>query len=171
MALTKEQKEEVVKDLRKKIDKQQSITFINFEGLKVDQLTALRKKIKELGGELKVAKKTLIKLAFERAGLKLKEFEGQLGLIFAFKDKFKPLKETYNFSQENKSLQIVGGLFGKEFVKKKRIIEIAQLPSRKELLRRVSFGIGSPLSGLVNVFQTNIKGLVYTLNQVKNKKS
>ena len=167
MALTKEQKQNIIEDLKEKVDRQKSMVFVDLKGLKVKDLTDLRKKIKEVGGQLKVAKKTMINLVLEKTGFKLeKGLEGEIALVFAFKDSFSPLKKAYQFSQTNENLKILSGFFDGKFIEQEEIITLAQLPTREELLARLARSVSSPISGLVNVLQGNLKGLVYVLQQL-----
>ena len=168
MALTKAQKQNIIDDLKEKIDHQKSIVFVDLKGLKVKDLFVLRTKIKEVEGQLKVAKKTLIKLVLEKAGLKLeKDLKGEIALVCAFKDSLSPLKKTYQFSQTNENLKILSGFFDGKFIDQEEIMTLAQLPSREELLARLVGSISNPISGLVNVLQGNLRGLVYVLSQIK----
>jgi len=171
MALTKAQKNEILEDLKDKIDRQKSVFFIDFQGLKVKNLSILRRKIKEAGGILKVFKKTFIKLALEKTSLKMGEkLEGEIAVIFSFEDEMLPLKKAYEFSQTNENLKIVAAIFEKKFIGKEETIALAQLPSKEELLGRLVGAISAPISGLLNVLQGNIKGLIYALNAIKNIK-
>ncbi len=168
MPFTKQQKQDIIEDLKEKVDRQKSIIFVDFKGLKVKDLTGLRKKIKKVGGQFKVTKKTLIYLVLEKAGLKLdKNLEGEIALIFAFEDPISSLKEAYKFSQTNENLKILTGILGGKFIEKEEVIALAQLPSREELLAKLAGSIFSPVSGLVNVLQGNLRGLVFVLSQIK----
>jgi len=170
MPLSKEQKQNILKDLNEKIEKQKSIAFVDFKGLKVKDLSVLRKKIKEVGGSFQVAKKTLIKLALEKFNLKLdKELEGEIALIFAFEDPILPLKEAFKFSQANTNIKFLAGFFEGKFIEKEEVLTLAQLPSKDELLTRLVWTIQSPISGLVNVLQGNLRNLVYVLSQISPK--
>ena len=71
MALTREQKQNILKDLKEKIEEQKSIVFINFKNLKTRDIFDLKKKLKKVDSLLRVAKKTLIELAFKENDIKL----------------------------------------------------------------------------------------------------
>ncbi len=71
MAKTKEQKKQTLQELKDNIDRQKTIMFVDFTGLKVKDMFDLRKRLKKAASELKVAKKTLIKLVLEKTGLKM----------------------------------------------------------------------------------------------------
>lgn len=169
MAQTKEQKKKIIEDLKEKIEKQKAIVFADFSGVKVKNLQKLRKEAREKDCEVKVAKKTLVSLALKEKSLEvnLKKMVGEIALGFGYKDKISPFKVLYNFSKENENLKILGGFIGKEFLDKEKAIAIAQLPTREELLTKLVGSISSPLLGLINVLQGNLKGLIYILKQVK----
>lgn len=181
MALTKQQKQKIVEDLTQDFTHQKSMAFVDFQGLKVKDMADLRKRIKEVGGKLLVAKKTLIKIALEKAGFKpekelegetrqnfdVQNLSGQVGLVFAFEDPFSPLKAAYQFSQGNENLKILAGIFEGKFIGKDEVIALAQLPSREELLARLVGSISSPISGFVNVLQGNLRNLVFVLSAIK----
>ena len=169
MALTKTQKQKIVDDLKEKVDKQKSIVLASIVGVKVKGLTRLRKEMKKQDCELKVAKKTLISLAFKEKKIDIdtKKLEGEVALSFGYRDEILPFKILYDFSKEDENLKILGGLIGQELLTREKAIELAQLSTREELLARLVGSIFSPISGLVNVLQGNIKGLMYALSAIK----
>lgn len=169
MPQTKEQKKKVVEELKEKIAKQKIVIFADFTGLKVKELSNLRKQLKKADAELKIAKKTLSKIAFKEGGLEIdtKKLEGEIALIFGYKEELPTAKMVYQFSQENPALKILGGFLENKLREAKEIIALAQLPSREELLARLVGSISAPVSNFVYVLQTNIKNLMYILSHVK----
>lgn len=172
MALTKVQKEKVINDLKEKIERQKAVVFAVITGLKVKDLSNLRKDMKKKGCELKVAKKTLISSAFKQKKIDVntKKLEGEIVLGFGYKDEVLPFKTLYEFSRNNENLKILGGLIGNELLEKEKAIELGQLPTREELLSRLVGSVSAPISGLVNVLQGNIKGLVCALSAISKIK-
>jgi len=169
MAQTKEQKQKVLEDLKEKIEKQKSMVFVDFTGLKVKDFSGLRKRMKAVGNELKVAKKTLLGMTFKKAGLEieLKKIKGEIAVIFGLKDEFSPAKLAYQFSQENQNLKILGGYFEKKVRTAEEITALAQLPSKEELLAKLLGSIKAPVSGFVSVLNGNLRNLVYILSKAK----
>jgi large subunit ribosomal protein L10 len=169
MPKTKEQKKKIIDDLKEKITKQKSIVFIDFAGVKVEGMFNLRKNLKKVNGQLKVAKKTLINLALKDSGLKtdIDKLEGELGMVFSYKDEISSAKIIYQFSKKNPSLKILGGFFENEFKPAEDFIALAQLPSKEELLARLTGSISAPVSNFVRVLEGNLKGLVYVLSAIK----
>jgi len=169
MALNKEQKQKTLKELKEKIDRQKAIAFANIAGLKVEDLTKLRKTMKKQDCELRVAKKTLISLALKEKGqpVNLKEIQGEIALAFAYKDEAAIFQILYDFLKEHEQLKILGGLVEKEFLGEEKALVLAQLPTRDQLMAKLVGSIASPLSGLVSVLQGNIKGLINVLAKAK----
>ncbi|MBU3943052.1 50S ribosomal protein L10, partial [Patescibacteria group bacterium] len=159
MALTRIQKENIVKKIKEGLDKQKSIVFVSVDGLKADDLFELRTKLKEAGCLLMVAKKTLMGIAFKDANIDIDKDKliGEVALVFGFEDEVLPAKTTYEFSKKNKNLKIVGGFLEDKFREVSEIITLAQIPSRKELLAKVVGSISAPVSGFANVLQGNLR--------------
>lgn len=170
MALNKKQKKEILNNLKDKISQQLSITFINFAGLKVEDFTDFRKKIRDDKGEVMIAKKTLIKLAFEdklsSVAEEFKNLENEVALVFGFKNALNTIKSVEQYSLKNKNLKILAGVFEEKFISKQEVIQLAQLPSTKELQGKLVGTISAPLSNFVGVLQGNLKKIINIFNQV-----
>ena len=169
MPKTKEEKKKIIEELREKVKKQRVMLFVSFKGLKTKDFSTLRKKLKETGNELKVAKKTLAQLVFDEKGINidLKKPKGELALVFGYKDEILPAKIVWQFSQGNPHLKILGGFFENNFLESEKIIELAKLPTKEELLAKLVESMVVPILNLVNVFKGNFRSLIYILSQIK----
>ena len=163
MPQTKEQKQNNIEDLRERIEKQKAMIFVDFTGLKVKDFSNLRKKVKKTNGEIKVAKKSLLGLAFQKSGIKIEfdKFKGEIAVVFGFQDQISPAKIIYQFTQVSPNLKILGGFFDNQIVGAQDVIELAKLPSKEELLARLFF---LPNFAIFNNLQVNFS----TLLKVKN---
>jgi len=169
MALTKEQKQKVLDDLKEKIAKQKAMLLVGITGLKVKDIADLRRKLKVADGSLKVAKKTLIERVLKENKLDFdkKDYTEELALAFSFKDEILPAKTVYEFSETNPELKILGGFFEGKFLESEKVIELAKLPTKEQLLARLVGSISAPMSNLVSVLEANIKGLITVLAKAK----
>lgn len=169
MAISREKKKKIIENLKEKIAKQKAMIFVDFTGLKMKDIFNLRKKLKTVDAQLKVAKKTLTQLALKESKLKIdiKELKGEIALVFGFKDEISPAKIVWQFAELNPNLKILGGLIENKFFETEKIIEIAKLPTREELLVKLVGSISAPISNFVNVLQGNIKGLICVLSSIK----
>ena len=67
-------------------------------------------------------------------------------------------------------LKIKSGLVEGRFLNQEKVIEIASLPSKDVLIAQIVAGVKSPLYSLVFVLQGPLRGLIYTLEAIKEEK-
>lgn len=179
MAKTKEQKKKMLQNLEDLLKRAKSLVLIDYYGLKVKEVNQLRKSLKDANCRYLVAKKTLLKRALDKLGLKhidIDKIIGGIGLIFGLEDEIMPIKLAVNFNKEHGKMKIHGGIFSAkggemEFVSSEKIKSLAKLPNREQLKAQVVWVINSPLLGFINVLQGNLRNLVYTLKAIQDKKS
>ena len=152
----------IVKELNEKLNQAKSVVLADYKGLNVSQMTELRQKIKEVGGELKVIKNTLLQLGFE----KLEELTGPTAILFSYNDEIAPIKALYEFFEKNDLPKIKIGFFDKELIEKDRIIALAQLPSQAQLHGRLIGVLNSPIYGLIYVLRGNLASLINILKAI-----
>ena len=117
---------------------------------------SLRKSLKEAGCNLKIAKKTLVRIAFGQSNIsywnKIKSsIPGQLALVFGIEDEIAPARIANTFAKTQENLKILGGIFENRFIGRERVLELANIPPRNELLGRLVGSIYSPVSSFVRV--------------------
>ncbi len=164
MALTKAQKTKQIDNVKEKIAKQKSVIFVDFAKVPSKDMFSLRKTLKEQGCGLKVAKKTLVRISFGQSGVsfwnKMKAvIPGQLALVFGFEDEIAPARIANTFAKTQENLKILGGIFsaqggpasGWEFIDREKVLVLANIPPRNELLGRLVGSIYSPVSGFARV--------------------
>ncbi len=173
MPQTREEKKQLVKDLTELFKTMKSAVFADFKGLKVKEITALRRLCHAQGIAYTVAKKTLMKIAAQDAGLSFDPgaLADSYALALGLKDEVSPAKILVDFAKKHEALKILGGILEGKMVEKSAIMTLAQLPSRAELLAKLVGSLRSPLAGLVNVMAGNIRGLLYILSAYKEKKA
>jgi len=168
---TKKQKEEIVKDIASKAKEAKAVVFSDFKGVKVKDLTALKKELRKEGVDFKVAKKTLINIAFKEAGIEIntKEMEGQVAVSISSNDEVAAAKIIEKFAKTNKNLKILGGVLESKLMSIEQVKALAKLPSKEELLGKLVGTIQAPISGFVNVCAGNLRGLVQVLKGISEK--
>lgn len=171
MAITRQKKEEVLNDIKEKLSRNKLVVFVDYRGVNVTNLENIRKELRKDGIDFKVVKKTLINLALKdnKINADVKSLEGQIGVVIGYNDEVTPAKTINKFAKELESFQILAGIFENNFVEKDKIIMLASIPSREELLAKFVGSINSPLSGMVNVLAGNIRGFVQVLNAISQK--
>ncbi|MDD4818693.1 MAG: 50S ribosomal protein L10 [Candidatus Colwellbacteria bacterium] len=151
--LTKEQKKEIIKNEAENLKNSRSIIFIDFTGVKTGDLNSFRKAIREVGGELKVIKKKLLRIAFDNAGIDFdpETFESQVGTILSEDEIFTIAGPTYKFE----SATILGGynLEEKRFVPAEEVIALGKLPSKEVLLGQLVGMVSAPIRSFMFVLK------------------
>jgi len=159
MALTKEKKQKNLKDLKENIAKQKSVIFADFSKVNSKDLFSLRKKLKEAGCNLKIGKKTLMRIAFGQSNISYwnrikKVIPGQLALVFGIEDEIAPARIANQFAKTNENFKILGGIFEKRFIEREKVLELANIPSREELLGRLVGSLASSMASFVRVLDS-----------------
>ena len=172
MAKNKQQKQEIIKDLNQKLKEQKSMVLVDFSGLNAKLLFKLKDELKQSGCLLKVVKKTLFKKALDNRGEKnisekIDQIKGQIALTFGFEDEVIPAKICRQFAEKNEQLKILGGILDQNFLTKERVIELAGIPSRQELLTRLLGSLQGTAMNFVYLLQGNTKGLITVLSKIK----
>jgi large subunit ribosomal protein L10 len=172
MPKTKEQKKEDLKNLEDKFNRIKSAVFVNFSGLNVKDTTSLRSSLRKEGIDYDVAKKTLLKIAMEKTGyegVNPKQFEGNVAAVFGYDDEVAPAKILSQFKGQHEALKILGGVLEKRYIDSAKVGELANIPSKQELLAKLVGSLNSPVSGFVNVLAGNLRGFVQVLKAMSEK--
>lgn len=166
--LKKSQKQDIIKDLKDRLEKQKIVIFTDFHGTSVAKAKTLRRSVKKENAEYKVAKKTLIDIALKESGLdaQTKELKGELGVLFGYGDQVAPAKALVKFGKEVETFKILGGILDGKVLSDKEVIALARLPSREILLAQLIGVLQGPIRGLVTVLSAPQRNLVVTLNQI-----
>ncbi|MCX6718593.1 MAG: 50S ribosomal protein L10 [Candidatus Staskawiczbacteria bacterium] len=156
MALTKIQKTKQIDSIKEKLSNQKSIVFVDFNKVPSKEMFSLRKTLKEAGCNLKIAKKTLVRVAFGQSNIsywnKIKSsIPGQLALVFGVEDEIAPARIANQFAKTQENLKILGGIFENRFIDREKVLVLANIPPRNELLGRLVGSIYSPVTSFVRV--------------------
>jgi len=171
MPISKAKKEEIVKELGEKLGRQKAVVFADFTGLKVKDLGTLKTSLRKQNAEFKVAKKTLMKVAFKEKGIDTdpKNLAGEIALVMGYGDEVAPAKLVYEFSKTNQNIKILGGLLENKMLSIEQVMSLAKLPSKLELYAKLVGTLSSPSRNFVGVLQGNIRGLVTVLSKIKKE--
>lgn len=155
MSKNLEIKKQVVADIIEKFKSAESMVIASFNGLTVEQVTELRKQCRESDVHYCVLKNRLVARALKELNIEGLDalLEGPNAFIFGTKDVTNAPKIISSFIEKNKltSLEIKGGLMGKEILDVAGIKALAATPSREELLGTLVGCLVSPVSALVSV--------------------
>lgn len=162
----------VVEELAGKLQESAAAILTDYRGLNVKSMTELRAKLREAGVEYKVVKNTLTRLAAEKANVSgLDELlTGPTAIAFNKDDPVAPAKILTEFAKSNNALEIKGGILNGAVISVDEVKQLADLPSREELLATVLMRMQGPIYGLVYVLQGTLRSLVYALDAIRREK-
>lgn len=169
--LTRQQKEQQVADLHNKLGKIKSLIFTDYSGVRVDELTKIRRNLKEQGIDYKVIKNRLFKIALNQRKIDIEKnlLERPLAAAFSYQDEVAPAKILSEAQKQTEALEILGGIYNDRYIDQKEVMKLAKLPGRDELLAKIAGSLNAPISGLVNVLAGNMRGLINVLSQYQLK--
>jgi len=134
-------KRETVATIVDKIKSSETVILFTYQGLTVEDVSSLRRKLRENDGEVKVYKNTLVKRALDELNLDLDEFlDGPNAILFS-KTLLESIKELAAFAKNNKNLNIRAGIIKGDTVNVDTIEEYANIPSMEGLLTMLAGGM------------------------------
>lgn len=172
MALTRQQKEQVVKDISSALPEAASAAFVAFDGLSVTDVTQLRDDLYKAGVKMRVLPKRLLKIALKDAKIDFDPtgHDGQVAVVWGT-DAVAPAKIIYEFASKKKeTLRLLAGVLEGRTLSLEEITSLAQLPSREQLLGQLVGVLAGPARGFVQVLSGVPRSLVYVLQAIKDKK-
>lgn len=170
---TRQEKEQSLEEIREKFKTAKVVVMADYRGLNVASMTKLRRRLREKGCELKVAKNTLTLKVAKEMGIEGLEpyLEGPTVIAFSSEDLVAPAKIFSEFVKETKIFEIKGGVLEGRVIDVKAVRELSDLPSREVLLSRVLGGMQTPMYGFASVLQGTLRSFVYALEAVRKQKA
>jgi large subunit ribosomal protein L10 len=148
MALTRQQKADQLSDLKKMLKDTKSVMFAHYIGLKVSEVSELRSKLKESKAEMKVAKKTLMRIASKDVGLPEvdeKMLDGAVACILSYDDPLVGAQIAFKFAKDHQQVKLIGGIYDGKVVSADEAVALAKIPSRLQLLGIFAGMLNTPL--------------------------
>jgi large subunit ribosomal protein L10 len=173
MPKTKQQKQEISRDIKERLAKAKSVVFSSFNGLTVKENEALRNELVKEQSEYYAAKKTLLNRVLKDANFDIdaRTLEGQVAITFGYNDEVAPAKILAKFIKSSDGrLKFLGGILDNKFVDAQGITELSILPSKEELYAKIVGSINAPVYGFVNVLAGNMRALVHVLSAIGENK-
>ena len=172
--MKKQEKIFEVENLTAKVKDAKAVAVVDYRGLNVSQITQLRDRIRELGGELQVVKNNLFYQALGKNDYKIEKtnLDGPSLALFANNDEISPLKALANFGKTLGGLLPfkIGFIAGKVYFTEE-LNKIATIPAKIDLQAKLVGLLALQPTRLAYSLNFNLQKLVIALNQVKNKKN
>lgn len=162
MATSRKEKEVLLTSLTEDLKSARGVVFSEYRGLTVKALDKVRKALRKENIKYKVIKVTLLKKALAALGISADglKYSGPMAVAISAEEETGPARILKGMIKDNPQIILNGGIFNKEFVGIDMVNKLALIPSKQELLTQ-----------FVYVLSGNVRGLMYALNAIKDKRS
>ena len=173
--MPKPEKVDEVAQLAQALQASPNFYLVEFTGLSVGATNDLRGRILAAGGELRVAKNTLLRLAMRERGVPeaIEAYlEGPTAILFCPDDPVSPAKAVMDYAGEMAagSLRLKAAYIEGEVLDEARALAMSKLPGKLEIQGAVVGAVAGPLNSLVGTLNGALSELVFTLQAVADKR-
>jgi large subunit ribosomal protein L10 len=174
--MNKTEKEELVSQIKEYVDNSSAIYFVDYAGVNVEDINALRKEFRKEKVSYKVFKNTLFKKAVAEDGYNNLDdmLKGMTGYAFVKDNVSVPAKiiKKYNDVPANAGKFTLKGCYiEKQFYSGNKLNELANLPTKNDVIAGILSSINAPASGIVGAINAVMRDLVYVMDAIEKKKA
>jgi large subunit ribosomal protein L10 len=156
----------VVNEVKDRLQASDGAVLTEYRGLKVAELAQLRRELAAAGGDYKIYKNTLVRLAVaDGPQAPIHDMlTGPTAIAFVQGDVSAVAKALRDFARGNPSLIVKGGVVGTGLLSASDINALAELPPRETLLAQFAGALSAPLQQLAGLIQAVPRNLAYGLS-------
>ena len=164
---------DMLEKVKGSIETSKGVFVVDYRGLTVKEAQELRRALREANAHMKVYKHNIVRIALNEAEMPNIDdmLKGTCAYVFYEKDPVEAAKVLKQEADKLKKMQILGGIADGKAISAEEALAYAELPSRDELLAKLVYVIGSPLSGIAQVCAGPARGLVTALQAVADKQA
>lgn len=165
MAKSKQQKEAMLAEYVEWLSKSKAVVLVEYSGLTMKQLDAIRAKLREAGGEFHIVKNTLAKIALEKAGYVVPDayVEKSTALGFAFRDAAAFAKALAEATKGLEAVKVKGGFMDAMVLSPEQVKAVADLPPLPVLRSQLLGVLQAPAGKLVRTLAEPGRALAYVI--------
>ena len=154
----------VVDEVRAKLEESSAAVLTEYRGLNVSATADLRRALRDAGGEYKIYKNTLVRIAAREMGLELDDLlTGPTAIAFVTGDAVGVAKALQDFAKTNPALVVKGGLLGDQVLSDADVKALADLEPREVLLAKFAGLLAAPLQNMANLLEALPRNFAYGL--------
>lgn len=155
MAISKAKKQELVESYIKQLDRSPAIMLVEYRGMTVQQLQELRRRLREQGATVQVAKNTLLILALKRTGRPVPEdlLAGPTAIAYLPDDIATAAKTVLDYTKDVDKFVIKGAILETSVLDAEAARGLREMPSRATVLAQLLGVLQGPASQLVRTIE------------------
>ena len=172
MSNATESKAAVVAEIKDKLTRAQGVVLVNYAGITVQEVTALRAQFRAAGIDYKVYKNTLVARAANELGIQgMDEYlHGSTAFAFGYNDPVAPAKVMSDYIAKAKKMEIKGGVLESKVIDASGVEGLSKLPSKEIMVVMLLGVMNAPARNFVSVLSGPARSLAQVLNAIKEKK-
>ena len=153
----------VVDEVRKRFEESNAVLLTEYRGISVAAMGTLRRALTAAGGDYKVYKNTLVRLAVSDLGVEglADKLVGRTALAFVKDDAAAVAKSLKDFAAGNDKLVIKGAVLDGKLLDEAQVKALAELPSRDEMLAKFAGLLQAPMSNMAALLNATMAKFAY----------
>ena len=171
--MNKSEKAASIEQVRSRAAEASIVVVTDFKGMSVEELTALRVKIRQAGGEYYVVKNTLARIALSDTthAVISGNFKENCAIALGFSDPVAVAKAVSDFAKDSKLFGVRCGSLEGKALSQSDVDALAKMPSKEQLIAQALGTMNQIPTGLVSLMANMIRPLLYALKDLESKKA
>jgi large subunit ribosomal protein L10 len=164
------QKEQLVEELGQIFESSGVVVVAHYTGLTVAEMQDLRKRARDAGGAVRVAKNRLAKIALDGKPCEsISSLLTGMTVLTYSEDPVAAAKVAQEFAKENKKFVILGGAMGENALDVAGVEAVSKMPSREELISTIAGMLGAPASNIAGAIGAPASNIASILSTIEDK--